>query len=113
MPFTQLLAQCDRPKARPSRAARNRRSRSARILRTETGEFVGRRDVFEHAAHEAKPINAVPFRLISIGGTGTTTSVDQPRSRQPAGVRQIRPAPWTAKTFPFPPHQPFFPKAPP
>ena len=52
VPFTQPLARRERPKARPSRAARDERSRTA------TGEFDRRRrrDVSERAAHALKPI---------------------------------------------------------
>jgi hypothetical protein len=35
---------------------------------TEPGEFLRRRDISERSAHAAKPTNAVPFPLISIGG---------------------------------------------
>ena len=42
--------------------------------------------------HPAKPINTVPFPLISIGGTGTTLPRDQSSRCHPAAVRLNRPA---------------------
>jgi hypothetical protein len=58
----------------------------------ETGRSVRRRDVPERAAHTTKPKSAVPFPLISIGGTGTTVARDQSSRCHPAAVRPSRPA---------------------
>jgi hypothetical protein len=62
------------------------------VPRIDTGEFVRQRDVSERAAHAAKPTNAVPFPLISIGGTGTTPPRNQSSRCHPAAVRLNRPA---------------------
>jgi hypothetical protein len=68
VPFTQPLAPRDWPTARLSRASRNKRSHSARI-RAPRPATLSAGDESERATHPAKPINTVPFPLISIGGT--------------------------------------------
>jgi hypothetical protein len=92
VPFRQPLALRDRPKPRPSRAPPQQAIALCEDPRTETGEFVRRPDVSERAAHAAKPINAVPFPLISIRGTGTTLARDQSSRCHPAAVRLSQPA---------------------
>ena len=92
VPFTQPLAPRDRPTARLSRAPRNRRSRSARIRAPRPATSSAGVTVSERAAHPAKPINTVPFPLISIGGTGTPHPGDQSSRCHPAAVRLNRPA---------------------
>ena len=68
-------------------ATRNRRSQSAR---SHTDKTAGR-DASERRA-AAKPMNTVPFPLISIAGTGTTLPRNQSSRCQPAAVRLNRPA---------------------
>ena len=91
VPFTQSLPPRDWPTVRLSRASRNRRSRSPRI-RAPTPAVLSQCDASERTAHSAKPIDTVPFPLISIWGTGTPLPGDQSSRCHPAAVRLNRPA---------------------
>ncbi len=51
----------------------------------------GRRDVSDRPVHAAKPTDAVPFPIISIGGTGTTPPRNRSSRCHPAAVRLNRP----------------------
>jgi hypothetical protein len=92
VPFTHPLAPHDRSRSPTVSRLPQQVIALSEVPRTDTGEFVRRRDVSERTAHAAKPTNAVPFPLISIGGTGTTPPRNQSSRCHPAAVRLSRPA---------------------